>query len=112
MYTNVLWRGLKCMIHSHLEELQSMKQCNPDKLIGELVNNQLKIQSNDELYYDRKVDQVWINHYYKNVSKNTTNAHRIFQEFHTLIAKSHRYRHPYFLSKNQYLYTWVDLQPD
>lgn len=37
---------------------------------------------------------------------------QLFQEFRELLINTHKYQHPYYISKDQYLYTWVDLQPN
>jgi len=97
------------MIQSELEKLECMEKCDPNVLIAELIDNQRKIKTNYELYYDEKQDQSWINHYYCNISPNTRD---LFQEYHELITKMHQYKHRYYISKDQYLYTWVDLQPN
>jgi len=100
------------MIHSQLEELECMKKCDPDVLIAELVNNQQKIKSNYELYYNKKQDQSWIEHYYCNIPTKSTNSLKLFYDYHNLVKHTHQYKHPYYISKDQYLYTWVDLQPN
>lgn len=100
------------MIHSHIEELDSMKRFNPDIIIAELVNNQQKIKSNDEIYYNEELDKVWKKLYYRDISTNMKDPHQIFEVFHELVSSTHRHLLPYYVSKDQYLYTWVDLQPN
>lgn len=97
------------MLQNQIEELECMEKCDPDVLIAELIDNQRKIKANHELYYDEKQDRSWTNHYYCNISTNTND---LFQEYHNLIAKTHQYKHRYYISKDQYLYKWVDLQPN
>ncbi|PXW90473.1 hypothetical protein DFR56_101385 [Pseudogracilibacillus auburnensis] len=85
------------MIQSELEKLECMEKCDPNVLIAELIDNQRKIKTNYELYYDEKQDQSWINHYYCNISPNTRD---LFQEYHELITKMHQYKHRYYISKD------------
>lgn len=89
-----------------------MKKFNPDIIIAELVNNQQKIKSYDEIYYNKELDIVWKEFYYRDISTDISDPHRLFQEFHRLVTTTHRHQLPYFISKDQYLYTWVDLQPN
>jgi len=100
------------MIQSQLEELECMERCDSDILIAELIRNQQKIKANYELYYDEKQDQSLIDHYYCNVTKDSADPLILFKEYHNLVTNTHQYRHPYYISKDQYLYTWVDLQPN
>lgn len=100
------------MLKSQLEELECMEKCDPDVLVAELVHNQQKIKSNYELYYDEKQDKSWIAHYYCNISSKNTNPSDLFQQYHELINNTHQYKLPYYISKDQYLYKWVDLQPN
>lgn len=89
-----------------------MKRFNPDIIIAELVNNQQKIKSNDEIYYNEELDKVWKKLYYHDISTNMKDPHQIFEVFHELVSSTHRHLLPYYVSKDQYLYTWVDLQPN
>src|SRR5690625_1137991 len=100
------------MLKNELEELNCMEDCDPKIVIAELVNNQKKISANYNLYYDEKQDKSWIEHYYCNISTTNINSYDLFQEYRDLITKTHQHKHPYYISKDQYLYTWVDLQPD
>ena len=49
--------------------------------------------------------------YYHSLTK-LKNANHLFVTYHELIKKTHKHQLPYFMSKDQYLYTWVDLHPD
>lgn len=100
------------LIQTHLEELECMDECDRDVLISELLNNQAKIKSNEQLYYDENQDNSWIEHYYCNISTDKSAPTQLFQEFRDLIITTHKYKIPYYISKDQYLYTWVDLQPN
>lgn len=100
------------LIKSQLEELECMESCDRDVLVAELIENQDKIRSNGELYYNEKQDKSWIEHYYCNITTDNASPSQLFQELRDLVISTHKYRHPYYISKDQYLYTWVDLQPD
>lgn len=100
------------ILQSQLEELKCMEKCDSDVLVAELKENQQKITSNQKLYYDEVQDQSWIEHYYCNISFEDAVSTRLFQALQKLVVKTHKYKHPYHISKDQYLYTWVDLQPN
>lgn len=99
------------LIQLQLEELECMENCDLDSLLEDLAENQKKIKSSKELYYDQKQDEVWIEHYYCNITMNEVEPKKIIRQFQKLITKTHKYKHPYYISKNN-LYTWVDLQPN
>lgn len=99
------------LIQTQLDELHCMEQCDSDDLLLDLVKNQEKVKENYELYYDEKLDQQWIDHYYCNIAISASPS-QLFHEFRQLLTDTHKYRHPYYTSKDQYLYTWVDLQPN
>ena len=108
----MVFLGNNHMIQCELDELDGMGQCDSDVLVAELTKNQQKIQASYELYYHKKQDESWIEHYYCSISfKNVTSIH-LLKELQRLIASTHKYKHPYGISKDQYLYTWVDLQPN
>lgn len=100
------------MIEVELEELKSMEKCSPEKLLDILAKNQQRIEQNYNLYYDEQQDNVWKKYYYHEISKNKSVGEPLFQAFHQLITKTHEHKYPYSISKDQYLYTWVDLQPN
>jgi deoxyribonuclease I len=99
-------------IHSQLNELECMENCNREDLLHELRDNQNKIKSNGYLYYDQKQDELWIEHYYCDIKMNGSTPTQLFRELHQLTTRTHKFKHPYYVSKDQYLYTWVDLYVD
>jgi deoxyribonuclease I len=99
------------ILESHLEELRLMKECDIDVLVAELKENQHRIMSHTEMYYDASQDESWMEHYYCNVSFKDAGACGLAEELKELVGKTHKYRQPYYAGKDQYLYTWVDLQP-
>ncbi|MDQ0213971.1 endonuclease I [Oikeobacillus pervagus] len=77
-----------------------------------LKGNQKKITENDKIYYDHEKDEVDRKRYYRSVKEQGENGAHLFSIYHNLIKKTHKWHLPYFISKDHYLYTWVDLQPD
>lgn len=100
------------LIHKELNELEYMEECDSDVLVAELIKNQQSIKSKHQLYYNQEQDQSWIDHYYCQISFNELKPRQLFQELNKLVTETHKYKHPYHISKDQYLYTWVDLQPN
>lgn len=99
------------LIQSQLNDLECMQSCNREDLIFELTKNQSKMKSKERLYYDQKQDELWKKHYYCNLTTNGTSA-KLFLDLHQLITTTHKHKIPYYISKDQYLYTWVDLHPN
>jgi deoxyribonuclease I len=77
-----------------------------------LLQNQEKIRQDTKFYFDQEKDKKDIELYYKNVIKKEKEGLHLFYLYHNLVKKTHKNQLPYFLSKDFYLYTWVDLQPD
>lgn len=100
------------IIQSKLHELKCMESCDPAVLLAELTKNQQKIKTKYELYYDEKQDETWIEHYYCTISLSHSTSIQLRQELQSLVKKTHKFQYPYYISKDQYLYTWVDLQPN
>lgn len=98
-------------LHNQLEELEYMEQQSAASFTSKLEEHQKQIQARYELYYDKKKDQRWIESYYRSV-RYTAGPARLTEDLQQLIQTTHRIEHPYYRSKDQYLYTWVDLQPD
>ncbi len=82
------------------------------KLLTILKENRRKIQNNQQLYYDPEQDELDIKNYYRGAQDLDLSSLALYYKFHTLIYQSHKNQLPYFLSKDLYLYTWVDLYPD
>jgi len=73
-----------------------------------LENKLNRIRENDIVYYDEKKDRASIQNYYRKINLKKPK----FQQLYMLLERTHKNQLPYFESKDQYLYTWVDLQPD
>jgi endonuclease I len=79
-------------------------------LLDTLEKNLHRLKDNHLLYYNEKKDRKEIIRYYRPVKLETSKIK--FQPLHALVERTHINRLPYTESKDQYLYTWVDLQPD
>ncbi|MEH7444866.1 endonuclease [Bacillus sp. JJ1122] len=82
------------------------------KLLTILRENRRKIKNNKQLYYDPQQDEADIKEYYRGSEAMDLSELALFYKFHTIVSKTHENQIPYFLSKDLYLYTWVDLYPD
>lgn len=82
------------------------------KLLTILKENRRDIQSNQQLYYDPDQDQLDVEKYYRGAQELDLSGLALFYKFHTIVFQSHKNQLPYFLAKDLYLYTWVDLYPD
>ena len=77
-----------------------------------LRENKRKMVQDHELYYSEKLNQYDINDYYQSVIHLKIDGLPLFNKFQGLLNKTHKNYIPYFMSKDLYLYTWVDLYPD
>ncbi|MBT2681742.1 endonuclease [Bacillus sp. ISL-35] len=82
------------------------------KLLTILKDNRRDIQSNQQLYYDPVQDLQDMENYYRGAQDLDLSGLALFYKFHTIVFQSHKNQLPYFLAKDLYLYTWVDLYPD
>lgn len=82
------------------------------KLLTILKENRRKISHDHQLYYDQWQDQEDVKEFYRGAEELDLSGLALFYKFHTLVYSSHKQQIPYFLSKDLYLYTWVDLYPD
>jgi deoxyribonuclease I len=96
------------ILQNHLDELRLMQQGNSDLLVKECKENQRRILSDKELYYDELEDQLWLEEYYRGIYLEKEES---LGQLKKTLHQTHKYRQPYYISKDQYLYTWVDLQP-
>lgn len=79
-------------------------------MVKALENNLHRLRENHLAYYDDEKDRKEIMQYYRQV--NLDESRFLFQKLHALVEHTHQNRLPYAAGKDQYLYTWVDLQPD
>jgi deoxyribonuclease-1 len=83
-----------------------------NRQLAYLRENKRKIQSDSDLYFHEKKNQSDIEDYYQSVKNLNCDGADLFYRYNDLLSKSHREQIPYFISKDLYLYTWVDLHPD
>lgn len=100
------------LLRLNMEELKQMKARISKNQLIKLTENQSKILADHTLYYHQKEDERSMRHYYYGISIYKTNATQLFQQLHRLVKRSHQQKLPYYISKDQFLYMWVDLQPD
>ncbi len=81
------------------------------KQLAFLRKNKRKIQEDHELYFNEVQNCIDIEDYYKLIPQALEGLD-LFYEYHGLLNQSHNNPTPYFISKDLYLYTWVDLHPD
>lgn len=98
-------------IIDQLNELEQTSDTDLSESLELLQKNKENIKVNLELYYNEKTDTEDKKHYYRRITKGNPNRN-LFFVYHELMKKTHKKRLPYFISKDEYLYTWVDLQPD
>ncbi|MGM8215843.1 endonuclease I family protein [Bacillaceae bacterium W0354] len=96
------------IVGQQVEELQQMGKHDYHDLFLRLEQNQQKIMFN-EAYYNEGEDLVWIKNYYSSIDFDSD---QLLENLNELVSKSHIYKHPYFISKDHFLYTWVDLHED
>ena len=77
-----------------------------------LRENKRKIVEDHELYFCEKQNQIDVNKYYRSALNIEAEGQLLFYKFQELLNKTHTNYIPYFISKDLYLYTWVDLYPD
>ena len=85
---------------------------NLKKQLTFLRENKRRIHEDQEIYYSEKQDRHDINRYYHTLTDNNLSGVKVYYKLSSLLEKTHKNRIPYFISKDLYLYTWVDLYPD
>ncbi|OSX54849.1 endonuclease I [Anoxybacillus ayderensis] len=103
-------RKVEDVVLQHAEQLKHWEE-KQEEILQELKENQQKIHQQNDLYYNEKEEARIIERYYEHIHDQTDGTF-LFRAYHDLIKRTHIRRIPYFLSKDYYLYTWVDLQPD
>ncbi|KIQ95560.1 Extracellular ribonuclease precursor [Anoxybacillus thermarum] len=98
------------VVLQHAEQLKHWEE-KQEEILQELMENQQKIHEQNDLYYNEKEEGRIIERYYEHIHDQKDGTF-LFRAYHDLIKRTHIRRIPYFLSKDYYLYTWVDLQPD
>jgi len=99
-------------LKNYIQELEQSFKSNINEPLAVLQINREKIRLNLQLYYNAKRDLKDIDRYYKTIKFDNATGRQLFHSIHQLIKRTHRHQYPYYISKDQYLYTWVDLHPD
>lgn len=95
---------------TRLSELELSYKDDLYPKITQVENNKATVIIYSKLYYDETRDTEMKNRYYYPIQKKKK-AGNLFYSFHELLKKTHD-PIPYFVSKDKYLYSWVDMQPD
>ncbi|MBS4209245.1 endonuclease [Bacillus sp. FJAT-50079] len=81
-------------------------------MLTALEVNRKKLARNEHSYFDKKKDQKDKIRYYRHINLHMSSNRKKFIILHQLITHTHRNKLPYFISKDEFLYTWVDLHPN
>lgn len=108
----MLEEGNQTLLQEHIHEIEHTFKFNVQEPLSTLQVNRERICMNLQLYYNVKKDLKEIERYYQSVKTNTASSKQLFSLFHELLKRTHTQQYPYYISKDQYLYTWVDLHPD
>ena len=82
------------------------------KQLAYLRENKRKINVDRDLYYNEDQNQIDVKRYYAPIFDSECTGIELFYKYCSLLTKTHKNQIPYFISKDLYLYTWVDLYPD
>lgn len=100
-------------VHERIAELECMQACDPFTVKREAADRQRAIREDAMLYYDEDHDAMQVKMYYAEMLKEgATDGTTLFSRLHALLQRTHKHHIPYHVSKDQYLYPWVDLYPD
>ncbi|SFE98586.1 endonuclease I family protein [Alteribacillus iranensis] len=91
-----------------IEELHHLRESDQKALSA----NVDPLPLHETLYYDEKQDHKWMERYYRGVGMNQSSSVSLLMDLHHLLTVTHEYTYPYHITKGQFLYTWVDLQPN
>lgn len=105
-------QGNQSLLQEQIQEIEHSFKSNIREPLATLQVNRERIRMNLQLYFNVKRDQKEMDRYYKLVRLENASDKQLFLYFHELIKRTHKHQYPYYLSKDQYLYTWVDLHPD
>ena len=93
-----------------LSELEEPIVSGIDQCLVELESSKKNLKDSLQFYYNQMKDRQDVKEYYHSLPLHEGNQN-LFHPFHQLLKKTHRPL-PYFVSKDLYLYPWVDLQLD
>jgi deoxyribonuclease-1 len=99
-------------ITSQTPSERKLLNINLTKQLIFLRENLRKLYEDNQIYFHEKQNKTDITQYYQSVLNQTCQGTELFYKYNHLIEKTHKNQNPYFISKDLYLYTWVDLYPD
>ena len=83
------------------------------EFINIYIDNKERILTDPNEYYNEAKDRIDIQEYYKEIQQQTpVMGKELFFLLSNLIKHTHTNHLTYPISRNKYLYTWVDIQPD
>jgi len=91
-------------------QFEELSQWRTDDAAAQLQQLSERLAEED-VYYRAEEDRQARERYYRYVPFDGDGL-LLFVRCHELVARTHKRRLPYFFGKDEYLYTWVDLQPD
>lgn len=98
-------------IQKRMEELQQWQGDDRQEQLAILQEHQQNIEARMDVYYNEQEDARAMHRYYRHMPLDGDGL-TLFHKYHELVSRTHKRRLPYFFSKDEYLYTWVDLHPD
>lgn len=99
-------------VRDKIAELERMHACDPIEIKRLAADRQRAIREDVVLYYDERHDALRAKRYYAEALAGAEDGAAWFRRLHELLQRTHKHHVPYHVSKDQYLYPWVDLQPD
>lgn len=100
------------ILRNYIEELEELFKNDISGPLTKLKINKEQIHKNLQLYYNIKRDTRSMEKYYRSLAYLSLPSEQLYKKYQELVTITHTVRNPYYISKDQYLYTWVDLQPD
>ncbi|MCM3110988.1 endonuclease I family protein [Lederbergia lenta] len=79
-------------------------------MLASLEIFRIKLLNSELTYFDLPADKKDVQHYYRRFDFQLPTSSKMFHPLHSLVKESHEHKIPYYISKDEYLYTWVDLQ--
>ncbi|WP_087941725.1 endonuclease I family protein [Bacillus kwashiorkori] len=99
-------------IQKNMKEMEKWAANAKVAEISTLHQNLEKVIINHTYYYDAKKDNHDCKKYYQHIVKTKKTGKDLFYLHHIHAKAKHIRTIPYFISKDNYLYTWVDLHAD
>jgi deoxyribonuclease I len=94
------------LLLDRLSELEEPIVSGIDQCLVELESSKKNLKASLQFYYNQTKDRQDVKKYYHSLPLHEGDQH-LFYPFHQLLKKTHRPL-PYFVSKDLYLYPWVD----